>query len=167
MSSQESFKLFFGANSYKEFSSSDVPEMNIRDVKLTKNGRLFSHFPLNQCGDNTTSDVLKNTQAILKNPNWILCRHQNWNLNFSSITEGVQLAASNEAKGIIYLLNETSVLSYSAQNKTIKKTPYKNGKIDLTLAHRAIYNTNDNQIYIYAADKRTLFLLKFRNRKVE
>ena len=151
--SQESFKLFFGANNYKEFSSSDVPEMNIRDVKLTKNGILFSHFPLNQCGGNATSDVLKNTQAILKNPNWILCRHQNWNLNFSSITEGVQLVASNEEKGIIYLLNETSVLTYSTQDNTIKRTPYKNGKIDLTLAHRAIYNTNDNQIYIYAADK--------------
>ena len=152
-SSQESFKLFFGTNSYKEFSSSDVPEMNIRDVKLTKNGKLFSHFPLNQCGGNTTSDVLKNTQAILKNPNWILCRHQNWNLNFSSITEGVQLVASNEEKGIIYLLNETAVLSYDAQDNTIRKTPYKSGKIDLTLAHRAIYNTNDNQIYIYAEDK--------------
>ncbi len=88
-------------------------------------------------------------------------------MNFSSITEGVQLAASNEEKGIIYLLNETSVLSYNAQNKTIKKTPYKNGKINLTLAHRAIYNTNDNQIYIYAADKGLYFLLKFRNRKVE
>ena len=151
--SQEFFKLFFGANNYKEFSSSDVPEMNIRDLKLTKNGSLFSHFPLNQCGGNTTSDVLKSTQAILKNPNWILCKHQNWNLNFSSITEGVQLVASNEEKGIIYLLNEISFLSYSAQNNTIKKTPYKNRKIDLTLAHRAIYNTNDNQIYIYAADK--------------
>ena len=153
LNKQESFKLFFGANNYKEFSSSDVPEMNIRDLKLTKNGSLFSHFPLNQCGGNTTSDVLKNTQAILKNPNWILCRHQNWNLNFSSITEGVQLVASNEEKGIIYLLNETSVLTYSTQDNTIKRTPYKNGKIDLTLAHRAIYNTNDNQIYIYAADK--------------
>ncbi|MDG2435818.1 MAG: hypothetical protein P8L89_01815 [Polaribacter sp.] len=153
LNKQESFKLFFGANNYKEFSSSDVPEMNIRDLKLTKNGSLFSHFPLNQCGGNTTSDVLKNTQAILKNPNWILCRHQNWNLNFSSITEGVQLVASNEEKGIIYLLNETSVLTYSTQDNTIKRTPHKNGKIDLTLAHRAIYNTNDNQIYIYAADK--------------
>ncbi|MBT7816314.1 MAG: hypothetical protein HN566_06210 [Polaribacter sp.] len=153
LNKQESFKLFFGANNYKEFSSSDVPEMNIRDLKLTKNGSLYSHFPLNQCGGNTTSDVLKNTQAILKNPNWILCRHQNWNLNFSSITEGVQLVASNEEKGIIYLLNETSVLTYSTQDNTIKRTPYKNGKIDLTLAHRAIYNTNDNQIYIYAADK--------------
>jgi DNA-binding SARP family transcriptional activator len=153
LNKQESFKLFFGANNYKEFSSSDVPEMNIRDLKLTKNGSLFSHFPLNQCGGNTTSDVLKHTQAILKNPNWILCRHQNWNLNFSSITEGVQLVASNEEKGIIYLLNETSVLTYSTQDNTIKRTPYKNGKIDLTLAHRAIYNTNDNQIYIYAADK--------------
>jgi DNA-binding SARP family transcriptional activator len=150
---QESFKLFFGANNYKEFSSSDVPEMNIRDLKLTKNGSLYSHFPLNQCGGNTTSDVLKNTQAILKNPNWILCRHQNWNLNFSSITEGVQLVASNEEKGIIYLLNETAVLSYDSQDNTIRKTPYKSGKIDLTLAHRAIYNTNDNQIYIYAEDK--------------
>ena len=153
LNKQESFKLFFGANNYKEFSSSDVPEMNIRDLKLTKNGSLFSHFPLNQCGGNTTSDVLKHTQAILKNPNWILCRHQNWNLNFSSITEGVQLVASNEEKGIIYLLNETSVLTYSTQDNTIKRTSYKNGKIDLTLAHRAIYNTNDNQIYIYAADK--------------
>ena len=153
-SKQESFKLFFGANNYKEFSSSDVPEMNIRDVKLIKNGRLFSHFPLNQCGGNVTSDVLENTQAILKNPNWILCRHQNWKLNYSSEIEGIQLVAVNEEKGIIYLLNETSFLSYNLQDNSMKKMPYKNGKIHLTLAHRAIYNTTDNKIYCYAASEK-------------
>ena len=156
--SQESFKLFFGANDYQEFSSSDVPEMNIRDVKLTKNGSLFSHFPLNQCGGNTTSDVLKNTEAILKNPKWILCKHQKWNLDFSSEIDGVQLVTANEDKGLLYFVNKTSLLTYSTENQSIKKILFKNS-INLTLDYRLVYNTNDHKIYCYLNEKQLLAVL--------
>lgn len=161
-SKQKFFKLFFGANKYKNFVSSDVPEMSIKDIKLFNKGSLISHFPLNQCGGDTTKDIVRNKEAIINNSSWLLCGHKNWKLDFKSEMGGIQLVAADEDKGIIFILSNSSLLKYHLEDKSIEKVPYKN-KIALTLDHKVIYNKNDNKIYCYLKDKQLVASLHIEN----
>ena len=112
----ESYKIFFGANSYQEFSSSDLPEMSIKDIKILNNKSLSLHYPLRQCGGNETVDLLKKVKAKVSNPKWILCNHQKWNLKFSSNVNGFQLPAYNKKRGELYLLNNKELLTYTLKD---------------------------------------------------
>ncbi|MFN2396719.1 MAG: hypothetical protein ABR597_13640, partial [Bacteroidales bacterium] len=42
----DAFKIIFGANDYKQFKTTDVPSVNIRDIKLYEKGKLRYHWPL-------------------------------------------------------------------------------------------------------------------------
>jgi len=151
----ESYKIFFGANSYQEFSSSDLPEMSIKDIKILNNKSLSLHYPLRQCGGNETVDLLKKVKAKVSNPKWILCNHQKWNLKFSSNVNGFQLPAYNKKRGELYLLNNKELLTYTLKDNSFKKLPYQNGPISLSIDHRAIYNPNTNTIYCYLIDNKS------------
>lgn len=45
------FKILFGATRYKNFNTTDVPAMKIRNVQLTDNGTLKFHWPLDEMKD--------------------------------------------------------------------------------------------------------------------
>jgi len=154
----DEFKLFFGANTYKEFVNKDVPEMQIRDIKIYKNNKLKNHFPLKQCGGKTAIDIVGNGEAQVINPKWLLCKHEKWNLDFSSEIIGTQLVTANEKEELLYLVNNTSLLIYSIENQTIKKIPFKKA-INLTSDYRLLYNTNDKKIYCYLSEKQLLAVL--------
>ena len=149
---KESFKIFFGSNNYKEFANSDVPKMSIKDIKLSIDNKLVAHYPLKQCGGEFTYDKIGNKKARIKNPNWLLCNHQNWKLNFSGVIDGEQLIAANEKSGELFLLHNNHLLTYNALNNSFKKLPYKNDTISLTIDHRSLYNENDNKLYCYLVD---------------
>ena len=150
----ESYKVFFGGNDYNEFINYDVPEMKIRDIKILKDAKFLYHFPLKQCGGDFSYDIKSNKKAIVKNPNWILCNHQQWKLNLTSTVDGVQLVASNEKNGEFYFLNKTHLLTYNVIDKSLKKLPYKLGAVNLSTDHRAFYNENENTIYCYLVDRK-------------
>ena len=102
---------------------------------------------------------------MVTNPDWILCKHQKWSLDFTSKINGLQLIAANEEKGELYLLNDTYFLTYSFKDKSFKKTFYKNDTINFTIDHKAIYNENDGNIYCYLIDKQTFSMLDIESGK--
>ena len=151
----DKFKILFGANSFNEFVTSDVPDMNIRDIKLYDKNRLQYHFPLKQCDGSVTKDIVGNANALIKNPEWLLCKHQEWNLEFSSENKGVNLVTANEKQGELFILTNTHLITYNVNSKSSKKLPYKGGDIALSIDHRAIYNESENGIYCYLVDTKT------------
>lgn len=148
----KAYKILFGANNYDVFATSDVPEIIVKDIKLYNRGTLTSHFPLKQCGGNQTEDIVKNKKATISNPDWILCNHKNWKLDFKSEVIGAQLVAADEENGIIFFLSNSAIFKYKVSNKSIEKTPYTK-EVSLTLNHKVIYNKNDKKIYCYLKDR--------------
>jgi len=42
------YKILFGINNYKQFQTTDIPPMKIRDIKITENDQLKYNWPLNE-----------------------------------------------------------------------------------------------------------------------
>ena len=149
----DSFKIMFGANSYKQFASTDVPDMSIRDIKLYVNKKLKSHYPLNEINGNFATDNLSTSKAVVSHPNWILYRHQEWQKVFENEVDGTQLITADTINDILYLLRNKELLVYNIEKKEEILIKYKNSPIYLTTDHRAVYNYQDKKIYCYLMDR--------------
>src|SRR5690606_9895696 len=64
-------KVLFGYNDYKEFKTTDVPAMKIRNVKILAADRLLHHWPLDLEAGTEVDDEIKGMTASVINPQWI------------------------------------------------------------------------------------------------
>lgn len=150
----DAFKILFGANDYEQFATSDVAIMSIKDIKLYQRGKLLNQYPLNQCGGSKTLDSISKKEAVTKNADWLLCKHQEWEKLLEYEAQGVVLVTANRNNGDIYLLNQKELTIFSSSENTKKTVEYLNGDILLNNDHRAIFNNLDGKIYCYLLDKR-------------
>ena len=149
----DSFKVMFGANNYKDFASTDVPDMSIRNIKLYVNKNLKSHYPLNEINGSFAHDNLSENKAIVTHSNWILYRHQEWEKIFENEVDGTQLITADTVNDVLYLLRNKELLVYNIEKNESIIIKYKNPPIYLTSDHRAVYNYQDKKIYCYLIDR--------------
>ncbi len=149
----DSFKVMFGANNYNKFSSTDVPDMSIRDIKLYVNKKIQYHYPLNEVNGNYAHDNFSENKAVVTHSNWILNRHQEWKKVFENEVDGVQLITADTINNVIYLLRNKELLVYNIEKNEPIIIKYKNAPIYLTSDHRAVYNYQDKNIYCYLIDR--------------
>lgn len=150
---RDSFKFMFGANSYEQFATTDVPDMSIRDIKLFKNEKLLRHYPLNEINGDLALDKLTKSRATVTNSNWVMHRHQEWQNVLEDEVEGAQLAVADTVSNILYLLREKELMVYNLGTKEQTIIKYKNSLFVLTKDHRAVYNYTDKKVYCYLIDK--------------
>ena len=163
---KESYKIFFGANNYKEFSTSDVPSgISIRDIKLSQSTKLIAHYPLNQCGGNEVIDLINNNNATVKNGDWLLCDHKSWEENLISEVDGVQLMTFDKVSGEFYLLNKTALLKYNPKDKSFKTYPFDKDTLEISLDHRIIFDHIQKKLYCYLADKNQISEFDFETKR--
>jgi len=147
------FKIIFGVNSYNQFKTSDVPTMQIKDIKISEQGKLKYHWPLDEKENNIATDRIKNRKAIIKNPSWLNHGHQIWQPKFENEVNGQLMVAADEKNGKVFLVGMDELLIYSVDDSFTKKVVYKNKPILLPLDYKSIYNSLDKKIYIYLVDE--------------
>lgn len=163
---KESYKIFFGANNYKEFSTSDVPSgIDIRDIKLRQGTKLIAHYPLNQCGGSEAIDLINNNNATVKNADWLLCYHKSWEQNLISKVNGVQLMTFDKDLGEFYLLNKKALTKYNPKEKSFKTYPFNKDTLEISLDHRIIFDHQQKKLYCYLADKNQISEFDFETKR--
>lgn len=151
--SKDDFKILFGANDFKQFKTSDVPTMQIRDLKISEQGKLKYHWPLDETDENVVLDRIKKQKAEVKNPSWLSRKHQIWEPKFEHEVNGQMMIAADDENGKIFLVGKDELLIYSVDNNNTKKVAYGNKPIFFTSNYKAIYNSLDKKIYCYIVDQ--------------
>ncbi|HUX55653.1 MAG TPA: kelch repeat-containing protein [Bacteroidales bacterium] len=155
----DSFKIIFGANDYENFKTSDVPSMIIRDIRISEEGNLKYHWPLDEEVGNKAESRLNKAEAHVKNPVWLKYNHRKWVNIFQDEIEGNVLLASDSEKGKIFILGEKELLIYSAQENTIQSVKYIDKSISINGDFYSVYNGLDNKIYCYIVNSRVFYSL--------
>lgn len=160
---EDSYKIIFGANDYGQFKTSDVPSMNIKNLKVFEKGKLKYNWLLNEKENNFASDRLKNKKAEVKNPVWLQLSHHSWQSRINEELDGSVMVASHPEEGQIFIVGESELIIYSAEDNDIESVRYKNKAPVLISGYKAIFNTLDNKIYFYLVDDATVFSLDVKN----
>jgi two-component SAPR family response regulator len=161
----ESFKIFFGANDYMFFKSSDVPTMAIKDIEIHENDKLKHNWPLDEKQGNIARDVINGEKARVINPSWLALTHQKWQKVFEDEIDGVISVAADNETGNIYLVGKDQLTLYSTQNDRVRRLKYQNEPIFFDQNYRAIFNTTDGRIYCYIADQLPFYSLNIQTGK--
>jgi DNA-binding SARP family transcriptional activator len=159
----ESFKIIFGANDYKQFKSSDVPSMAIRDIIIYEKGKIKHHWPLNESDGNTSLDVKKRQIAKAINPAWLALNHQNWQEIYENEITGTISVCADTDNGNIFMVGKDQLTIFSAQNGDEKNISYLNKPLFFDVNFRSVFNSNDKKIYCYSVDELPFYSLDINN----
>ena len=163
----ESIKIIFGANDYKQFNNTDVPTMSIKDIEIFEKGKLRFNWPLNEKEGNVATDKIKGKKAIVINPSWIVPNHYNWERIYEDeVANAVTVAADTEG-GKIFIICKTEITIYDTRKNNITKIKYNKIPTFPAENYRAIYNKLDNHVYCYLVDKAPYYKINVETGEVE
>ena len=146
------YKILFGINNYKQFQTTDIPPMKLRDIKILQNGTLNYNWPLNEESGLTAHELVHQNDGAIINPVWVMAMHRNWQAVQGITVNGVASVAFNPAKEEVYIVGSDSLYTYSVNNAKWASS-YNGAKIELNQGNQSIYNTFDHTLYNFFPDQ--------------
>ena len=136
---EDSFRIVFGANDYENFKTSDVPSMIIKDIRIFEEGNLKYYWPLDEEQGNRAESRLNKAVAFVNNPVWIKNNHSKWETRYQDEIKGNVLVTSDHENGRIFIVGESELLIYSAQENTVQTVKYPDKSISINNDFYSIY----------------------------
>jgi DNA-binding SARP family transcriptional activator len=147
------YKLLFGANTYKQFQTTDLPPMKLRNVKISQQGKLVGNWPLNNCSGTVATELVGQNNGKVVNPLWVKARHRNWQLEKEFTVAGIAGTSYDAATESVHIITGDSLITYSPnQTNHIASNSHHSGLQQLVPGDQAIY-LNNRLYYIFMDQK--------------
>jgi hypothetical protein len=159
-SKKDGFRLMFGAHSFGKFTSTDVPDMFLRDVEVRFNEKLARRWPLNEIEGNTAHSEPGGHEGVAFNPGWVLRNHNTWRQNLSIRRAGVLLSAYDSRNDIAYFVTEDSIFMFNLQQRTINGFDH-HSPAQIRINNKLIYDTISDRLILYSLDDNYLSAFDF------
>lgn len=144
-----SLSVMFGANSNSRFSTSDVPPIVIKDVKIFTGEKEIAFWKLDQHADIPARDLIKGKEASVLNPVWEIDSHSNWEPRFSLRTSQYPQIAFNRKKGEVYIVEGDKLNIYYLSGDSVRSTAYRMGRPLGSMSNQLIYNEYRDELWQY------------------
>jgi DNA-binding SARP family transcriptional activator len=155
------YKILFGVNNYKQFQTTDVPPMKLRDIRIVNNGSLKYNWPLNEEFGQVAHEIYSQNDGRVVYPLWITALHHDWQPAQPIEVNGVASVAFDPKKEIVYVIGSDSVYSYQADSSLWKSTAYSSGKLILNQGNQSVFDPYDNNIYNFYLFLNKKFIAKY------
>jgi len=158
------YKILFGTNSYKQFQTTDVPPMRLRNIKISENGVQKYSWPLNEDEGQVVHELLQQNNGLVTNPMWIGASHHDWQLRQSVKVKGPASVAFDSSKGILYVIGSDSLSSYNIKSSNWHSTAYPIAKLDLNIGNQSVFDSFDHSLYNVFPDTKLLAKYNFNTK---
>lgn len=154
-------KIFFGKNTFDNVQTTDVPLMDIRDIRILKKNKSLFYFPLDEISGDTVHDQLSRKTALVRNPNWILPAYHNWKEHFTTLLHGFApfCFASHSEK--LYMVGDKQMKVFSIRKDSIQTIEYASDFSGLTTGSQVIYDTIYDRLLCYNLRDRAVYYFDF------
>lgn len=141
------YKILFGANQYKEFRTTDVPPMKIRDVVLRENGRAAYSWPLDEIDGLRPAELVHRKPALASHPVWIRKLHYEWKLLQTATLNGYVRVGFDEKGSHVFVVGQDSLLRLSLAGNRLVAMPYASGKQPVYVDNQILFDAQRNRLY--------------------
>ncbi|TLV02173.1 galactose oxidase [Dyadobacter luticola] len=148
------YKMLFGATRYKNFTTTDVPPMKLRNVVISEDGTRKYYWPLDEMSGNKAPEMLAGRDAFTNNPLWIKKMHYDWQPLKTFVLQGPARVTCDQAGGNVHIVSRDSLISYRIATSQMTFTPH---------APQSIF-MDDQVLYEKSLDK--VFNIHINERKV-
>jgi DNA-binding SARP family transcriptional activator len=144
----KSLDISFGQSFLKNFLTVDVSPFILKDIRVAVNNKSIHHWELNKHDGDVVLDELKNKPAKASNPRWLIDRRIYWEQVASLETPLFPQVAFDSIANVIYLLNDSRLMTYSLLTDSLKTTFDTRIPPDEILCNSLILNhVNRNLLY--------------------
>ncbi|MCU0361955.1 MAG: hypothetical protein MUE32_01240 [Bacteroidales bacterium] len=159
----EKARLSFGVCNYENYRTTDVPPMNIKDIRISENNRLIHNWPLNELEGNTAADIKGSMDASVAEPMWLKSEHHNWKEVLDLETEGnVKLAFDPENEDLI-IAGPAEILRFSVGNNSLTHITPKNQNLNFLPQRQAVYDPVSDLLYCLEIDRPSVTVFDFKS----
>jgi DNA-binding SARP family transcriptional activator len=150
--------ISFGQCDFKNFHTSDVAPVILKNIKVFQNGKEQHHWVLDKHGKNVVYDLLKNKPAIARNPSWIMDKHHFWKKAASFQSLAFPQFTFDSINNTIYVLDSSQLVVFSLFNGSVQRLKsipnvqenfYNQLMFDPVSSRLMCYNMEDEAIYYY------------------
>lgn len=158
------FRMIYGAGSDGNFSTTDVPPMALRNVKIMAGQKDIYYWPLRYADSSgIVYDSISHRPAMAINPIWASGLHSRWQFIGSRLYKGNASIAFDESREQLYIVAEDSVYRMSFAGDTSGPEVFASKNYHLFSGNRSLYNSVDNKLYNYYTDIRSVAAYSFEN----
>jgi two-component SAPR family response regulator len=150
------YRIFFGANDLSGFQITDIPPMNIKDIRIAEAGAPVAYYPLSESNGTECADEIKSRVASVKNPVWIKPRHQNWVPALTMDTRGVASIAFDKNTERLYIVSTDSLYQYSFRHGQLTGLRLTTGRDTLAPGNQSVFNAAGNVLYNFNIDEKAV-----------
>ena len=148
------YKVLFGVNQYREFKTTDVPPMKIRNVSLGEPAKPGYTWNLNETGGDTAVENRKGRHGRVINPLWIKKMHHDWQPVGTVTLNGSAGVAFDPKKGIAYVVGKDSLVIYNAFSGSRQSVRYASGTQPFLSNSQVLFDSVRNKLFcIYINEK--------------
>ncbi|MBN1599158.1 MAG: hypothetical protein JW894_12765 [Bacteroidales bacterium] len=149
---KDQLKIFFGLNNYRTIQSTDLPNMDIKNIKIFENEKLKYHWTLNQMEGEIATDRINHQKAEVVNPFWLYQMHQNWKLEETITLNGYAQLTFNPETEEIYIVSPDSLVIYSIDNASVTQKIGFNNRINIQSGMELFCDTLNDRLLCYSVD---------------
>ncbi len=142
-------KIFFGRNDFGPIQTTDVPRMNLKDIRIFLDGKCQHHYPLDELTGNEAQDILANKKAVVQNPGWIKPGYLNWDLSYNTSLSGLAAVCYEPGAERIFIVGDTQMKIYSVLDDTAVNIVYRSTFEDLLCGSQVFFDTVSNRLIYY------------------
>ncbi|MXV17229.1 galactose oxidase [Hufsiella ginkgonis] len=145
--------IFFGANTFADFQTTDVPPMRLRDIGIRKNNKLKYHWPLDDATGTGIKDLVSGSMAMISNPQWIRQKHTKWKMLADFTVRGPVSVAFDEGNDRVYIVGTDSMYRYSVRHDSLSGVSYRSGHQNVLLGSQSYVNARNGKLYTIYIDQ--------------
>jgi len=147
------YKFLFGANDFEEFKVTDLPPMNVKNVKITEGGKVSYQWDLMEREGIEGEEKINGNNAKVTNPIWISKKHHDWELVEKIKLKGPASVAFDEQTETLCMVGEDSLTNYKLAIRQLTYIPYVTGKHELLRGNQSVFAGSNGLSNFYVDQK--------------
>lgn len=147
----DGFRLFFGAHTFGHYSTTDVFQMNIRDVEVESANKKTYLWLLDEMEGNIVKERNHHANGKVVNPNWLMKLHNQWKSVARLEVPDFVKTASNPEDGLLYIASSNSMQVLNLSNLFISNEEYAE-PYKMLSSNQLVYDTIKKKLICYSLD---------------
>ncbi|MCF8379606.1 MAG: hypothetical protein K9H49_08530 [Bacteroidales bacterium] len=160
-------KILFGANNYAPSKTTDVPSMNIRDIKIFQKDKCLQHFPLDEKSGDIANDVVSRKEALVQNPIWIKPKYYDWVKSYNTKIHGFAAIGYDMKNDKVYMVGDEKMTIFSVVENNTTSLTYKTTFSGLQRGSQIFFDTIENTLFCYSLKFKTVYYFNLSSQNWE
>ncbi len=162
----DDFDLYLGTNNDDLFFTYDIPEMEIKNVRiLNSKGTEVRKWNLDKHAANVVYDEYKSEKAFASNPKWIIDDRSHWTKKATFLFDVFPQIAFDEKNEKIYFVRKNKMKLYDVKTNQFDSLKVQGEPYDCSYSNQIIYDTNNEKLISYNFTNDSLFFFNLANNK--